>query len=133
MGRVCGGHPGGLSIPQSEAGAVPRLSRLDEVLPRRTACSLVMIELLVSVRSAAEAEAALAGGAGLIDVKEPLRGPLGRADNAIVRSVIAPGARTPPVSAALGELRAPPPPCTRRRVERRGLPYPPSRQPRHVA
>ena len=34
--------------------------------------------LLVSVRSAAEAATALAGGADLIDVKEPSRGPLGR-------------------------------------------------------
>ena len=38
--------------------------------------------LLVSVRSGAEAEAALAGGADLIDVKEPTRGALGRADGA---------------------------------------------------
>ena len=35
--------------------------------------------LLVSVRSAAEAEEALAGGAALIDVKEPANGPLGKA------------------------------------------------------
>ena len=39
--------------------------------------------LLVSVRSAAEAEIALHGGADLIDVKEPTRGSLGRADGAI--------------------------------------------------
>jgi len=61
--------------------------------------------LLVSVRDAAEAEAALAGGADLIDVKEPRRGPLGRADAGVIRSVVkAVGARAP-VSAALGELR----------------------------
>src|SRR5256885_16611977 len=35
--------------------------------------------LLVSVRSAGEAEAAIAGGADLIDVKEPAYGSLGRA------------------------------------------------------
>ncbi len=33
-----------------------------------------MTRLLVSVRSAAEAEAALTGGASVIDVKEPTRG-----------------------------------------------------------
>ena len=36
--------------------------------------------LLVSVRSADEAIAALAGGADVIDVKEPNRGALGAAD-----------------------------------------------------
>jgi (5-formylfuran-3-yl)methyl phosphate synthase len=61
--------------------------------------------LLVSVRDAAEAEAALAGGAGLIDVKEPARGPLGRADAAVIAAIVrAVGGRVP-VSAALGELR----------------------------
>lgn len=63
-----------------------------------------MAELLVSVRCLQEARAALAGGASVIDVKEPLRGSLGRADGptiaAVVRSVA--GRRT--VSAALGEL-----------------------------
>ena len=36
-----------------------------------------MTRLLVSVRSAEEAEIALAGGADVIDVKEPRRGALG--------------------------------------------------------
>jgi uncharacterized protein (UPF0264 family) len=57
------------------------------------------------VRSAAEAESALAGGAALIDVKEPERGPLGRADDEIVRAVVQAVAGRTPVSAALGELR----------------------------
>ncbi len=39
--------------------------------------------LLVSVRSGAEASTALAGGAAIIDVKEPLHGPLGRAPIAV--------------------------------------------------
>jgi uncharacterized protein (UPF0264 family) len=61
--------------------------------------------LLVSVRDAAEAEAALVGGADLIDVKEPSRGSLGRADAVVVADVVrAVGGRVP-VSAALGELR----------------------------
>jgi (5-formylfuran-3-yl)methyl phosphate synthase len=64
-----------------------------------------MTRLLVSVRSAAEAEAALAGGAALIDVKEPTRGALGRADDAIIADVIRVVAGRAPVSAALGELR----------------------------
>jgi len=61
-------------------------------------------ELLVSVRSAAEAEAALVGGAALIDVKEPSRGSLGRGDDATLRAVIDTVAGRRPVSAALGEL-----------------------------
>jgi uncharacterized protein (UPF0264 family) len=60
--------------------------------------------LLVSVRSVTEAEAALAGGATLIDVKEPSRGSLGRADPGTLRAVIASVAGRRPVSAALGEL-----------------------------
>jgi (5-formylfuran-3-yl)methyl phosphate synthase len=61
--------------------------------------------LLVSVRSAAEAVHALDGGADLIDVKEPTRGPLGPAATAIVREVITVVAARRPVSAALGEWR----------------------------
>jgi uncharacterized protein (UPF0264 family) len=63
-----------------------------------------MTRLLVSVRDAAEVEAALRGGAGLIDVKEPANGPLGKADDAVIAEVVrAVGGRVP-VSAALGEL-----------------------------
>src|SRR6516162_9005987 len=60
--------------------------------------------LLVSVRNATEAEAALAGGAHLIDVKEPARGPLGRADEATIAAVVRRVAGRRPVSAAMGEL-----------------------------
>jgi uncharacterized protein (UPF0264 family) len=62
------------------------------------------MKLLVSVRSAAEAEAAVCGGADLIDVKEPLRGSLGRADDAVIADVVRQVAVRRPVSAALGEL-----------------------------
>jgi (5-formylfuran-3-yl)methyl phosphate synthase len=62
-------------------------------------------QLLVSVRDATEAEAAVAGGAGLVDVKEPTRGPLGRADAATIAAVIRAVRGRAPVSAALGELR----------------------------
>ena len=64
-----------------------------------------MTRLLVSVRSAAEAEAALAGGAAVIDVKEPTHGrsagPTTRSSPTWSRTV----AGRAPVSAALGELR----------------------------
>jgi uncharacterized protein (UPF0264 family) len=67
-------------------------------------CHLAVVpRLLVSVRSVEEAEAALAGGAALIDVKDPTRGSLGRADDEVIRAVVdAIGGRRP-VSAALGE------------------------------
>lgn len=64
-----------------------------------------MARLLVSVRSAPEARAALAGGAAIIDVKEPDRGPLGRAHVATWRAVRAAVPARTPVSVALGELR----------------------------
>lgn len=64
-----------------------------------------MTQLLVSVRSAMEAEAALRGGAALIDVKEPARGSLGRADDKVVADVVRTVAGRRPVSAALGEWR----------------------------
>jgi uncharacterized protein (UPF0264 family) len=62
-----------------------------------------MAKLLVSVRSAIEAEAALAGGAALIDVKEPAHGSLGRATDASIAAVLRCVAGRQPVSAALGE------------------------------
>ena len=63
-----------------------------------------MTRLLVSVRNATEALAALDGGAGWIDVKEPARGALGAADPATIASVVRAVADRCPVSAALGEL-----------------------------
>jgi uncharacterized protein (UPF0264 family) len=70
-----------------------------------------MTELLVSVRTTAEAEAALAGGAAVLDVKEPRHGSLGRADEATIRAIVAAVAGRCPVSAALGELRQTPAVC----------------------
>lgn len=63
-----------------------------------------MTQLLISVRSAAEAEAAFRGGADWIDVKEPANGPLGRAPDAVIASVVRQVGGRAPVSAALGEL-----------------------------
>ncbi len=66
--------------------------------------------LLVSVRSASEARAALDGGAAIVDVKEPANGPLGRATDECIRDVLRTVAGRTAVSAALGELveRRPP-------------------------
>ncbi len=66
----------------------------------------VQPSLLVSVRTVQEAEAALAGGADLIDVKEPAHGSLGRASEAALTAVLRTVAGRRPVSAALGELAA---------------------------
>ena len=60
--------------------------------------------LLVSVRSAAEAVAALAGGADVIDVKEPDRGPLGAADPDTMAEIVCVVAGRVLVTAAAGEL-----------------------------
>ncbi len=63
--------------------------------------------LLVSVRNAAEAHAAVRGGADIIDVKEPSAGSLGRASEAAmagVVNVITHNAPQIPTSVALGEL-----------------------------
>lgn len=71
-----------------------------------------MAGLLVSVRSAEEAHRAVAGGAAVVDVKEPNRGALGRADADVWRAVRAVVPETIPVSVALGELgEASPPPA----------------------
>jgi uncharacterized protein (UPF0264 family) len=64
----------------------------------------MMPRLLVSVRDASEAVAALAGGADLIDVKEPANGPLGRSDPPVIESIVNVVAGRVPVSAAFGEL-----------------------------
>ncbi|MFO0802446.1 MAG: (5-formylfuran-3-yl)methyl phosphate synthase [Gemmataceae bacterium] len=62
-----------------------------------------MAGLLISVRSAEEVEAALSGGADVIDVKEPSKGPLGMAEAEVVGAVVAKVKKRVPVSAALGE------------------------------
>ena len=67
-----------------------------------------MTGLLVSVRNVAEAREALAGGADIIDIKEPARGPLGAAEPAVWREIMAEIGATTVVSAALGELHADP-------------------------
>jgi uncharacterized protein (UPF0264 family) len=65
------------------------------------------VRLLVSVRSAAEAESALAGGADVIDAKEPALGPLGAVAPDVLMALDR--AVPPPVSlsVALGDVAAP--------------------------
>ena len=71
-----------------------------------------MTKLLVSVKSAAEARIALLNGAALIDVKDPARGSLGRADESVILDVAHLVGQQRPVSAALGELLEDPLPPT---------------------
>jgi (5-formylfuran-3-yl)methyl phosphate synthase len=63
-----------------------------------------MTKLLVSIRNATEAEAALAGGADIIDVKEPRRGALGPADPEVWQQIRAAVRGRAVTSVALGEL-----------------------------
>ncbi len=63
-----------------------------------------MTGLLVSVRDANEAQQALAGGADVIDVKEPARGALGAADPEVWNDVRQTIPSNVPLSVALGEL-----------------------------
>jgi uncharacterized protein (UPF0264 family) len=60
--------------------------------------------LLVSVRSAAEALEALAGGSDVIDVKEPNRGSLGAAAASTIAEVVYAVSGRATVTAAMGEL-----------------------------
>jgi len=62
--------------------------------------------VLVSVRDAEEAEEALAGGADVIDVKDPVRGSLGAAEPAAVAAVARAVGRRVPWTIAAGELAA---------------------------
>jgi len=61
--------------------------------------------LLVSVRDASEAASALAGGAAIIDIKEPLRGSLGRADPEVIAAIAGIVQGQAPWTLACGELR----------------------------
>ena len=61
------------------------------------------MKLLVSVRNAIDASAALAGGADIIDAKEPASGALGAVDLATFQHIVAAVADARPVTAALGD------------------------------
>jgi uncharacterized protein (UPF0264 family) len=62
------------------------------------------MRLLVSVRNAAEAAAALAGGADIVDAKEPINGPLGPVSPAALAAIASAVGDGTPVSAALGDI-----------------------------
>jgi len=62
------------------------------------------VRLLVSVVSAREARGALAGGADIIDVKDPGQGPLGAPSPRVLSEVVAEVGADAPVSVALGDL-----------------------------
>jgi (5-formylfuran-3-yl)methyl phosphate synthase len=63
-----------------------------------------MTGLLASVRSAAEAALAVAGGADIIDAKEPAAGALGRVESDVLRAILREVAGRRPVSATIGDL-----------------------------
>jgi (5-formylfuran-3-yl)methyl phosphate synthase len=63
-----------------------------------------MTRMLASVTGPEEAEVALAGGADIIDLKDPARGALGAVDAATVRATVALAGERRPVSAVTGDL-----------------------------
>jgi uncharacterized protein (UPF0264 family) len=62
------------------------------------------MRLLVSVRSAAEVAEALAGGADIIDAKEPARGGLGAVEPDVLRAIVDRVPAGVPMSVALGDF-----------------------------
>lgn len=76
---------------------------LDALLSRRSADG--RCGLLVSVRDETEAREAVAGGATIVDVKEPGRGPLGAAASDVTARIAAVVRRRTPWTLAGGELR----------------------------
>lgn len=75
-------------------------------MPETTLHATDSPQLLVSVRSPQEALEALSGGAGILDIKEPSRGPLGMASLADLYLICATAKAVSPtaISAALGEV-----------------------------
>jgi uncharacterized protein (UPF0264 family) len=61
------------------------------------------MRLLVSVSGSEEAAAALAGGADLIDAKDPAAGPIGAVRHDVFDAIVATVAAARPVTAALGD------------------------------
>jgi uncharacterized protein (UPF0264 family) len=65
------------------------------------------MRLLVSVVSAREARRAVAGGADIVDVKDPRQGPLGAPSPRVVSEIVQAVAGAAPISVALGDLPDP--------------------------
>lgn len=64
------------------------------------------MQLLVSVQSGEEAAAALAGGADIIDAKDPRNGPLGAVSLEVLTAIAAAVRGRRPITAALGDAEA---------------------------
>jgi uncharacterized protein (UPF0264 family) len=62
------------------------------------------MQLLVSVRSAAEVESAVSGGADVVDAKEPSNGSLGAVSIATLTAIMRSVPETVPLSIALGDV-----------------------------
>jgi len=65
------------------------------------------VKLLVSVADAADARAAIEGGADIIDAKDPTTGALGRVSLSVLQAIRETVPSSIPLSAALGEVRFP--------------------------
>jgi len=65
------------------------------------------MRLLISVASADEARAAIAGGAEIIDAKDPTRGAMAAVEPATLRAIMLAADGERPVSAALGDALSP--------------------------
>jgi (5-formylfuran-3-yl)methyl phosphate synthase len=65
------------------------------------------VRLLISVRNVHEARSAEAGGAAIIDAKEPARGSLGQVDAAVLEEIRAAMPTRKWLSAALGDIATP--------------------------
>jgi uncharacterized protein (UPF0264 family) len=65
------------------------------------------VKLLVSVANAAEARAAVEGGADIIDAKDPTTGALGRVSLSVLQAIRETVVSSVPLSAALGDVRFP--------------------------
>lgn len=72
------------------------------------------VRLLISIAAISEVEAALTGGAQILDVKNPARGSLGPADPRVVRAARGIAPLNVPVSAALGDRLPDSPSCPHR-------------------
>src|ERR1700730_1978413 len=67
-----------------------------------------MTLMLASVTSPAEAEAVFAGGADIIDLKDPAKGALGALDIGVTADIVRSVGRRKPVSAAAGAIQRTP-------------------------
>src|SRR5439155_15237045 len=97
IGGALRGERRSLERPWSDArvrdgASVAAIARLDQLM-----------QLLVSVSNAAEAAAAIEGGADLIDAKDPRSGALGAVAPDVLRAIYAAVGGSRPVTAALGD------------------------------